>query len=218
MIDDIDEELERRKEEVAVLGKTKIFIKKFADDQTLVAERPEELQRMLKTMAKYMAKNKLEINANKSKVMICRKGGRKSKKERWSINEQQLQTVENYKYLGYWINARVQPGKHVMEMARKTQKAINCTWGIIKRAKIKGLKRRLYLYDTLARAGGLFGVEIWAWRERQQVERVQNKIYLETGSRKDERGNRGEEKDSKIPDGSIKNGEIDGQEDAYKTK
>ena len=50
---------------------------------------------------------------------------------------------------------------HVKNMAVKMQKATNATWGLIKRARVEKLRKRLYLMDTIVRAGFIYGAEEW---------------------------------------------------------
>ena len=58
-------------------------------------------------------------------------------------------------------------------MSGKIKKAINASWGIAKRAKISSLRRRLQLMQAIAKSAMLYGVEIWGWKEREQIARLQ---------------------------------------------
>ena len=64
-IDDIEDEWEKKNEGGIVLGKKKIFVLKFANDLTLVADYPEGLKEMLKTLEGYVTKHRLEMNVKK---------------------------------------------------------------------------------------------------------------------------------------------------------
>ena len=55
------------------------------------------------------------------------------------------------------------------------KKAINAVWGIAKRAKIETLGTKMYLLDTIVRAGCLYSAEIWGWGQREVVERVHSR-------------------------------------------
>ena len=46
----------------------------------------------------------------------------------------------------------------------------------MRRAKIDSLKSRLTLMDSLVKAGAMYGVEIWGWRRREEIERLQDKF------------------------------------------
>ena len=58
----------------------------------------------------------------------------------------------------------------------KAQKAVNTVWGVMRRAKVTSLKSRLTLMDSLVKAGAMYGVEIWGWRRREEIERLQGKF------------------------------------------
>ena len=47
----------------------------------------------------------------------------------------------------------------------------------MRRAKIDNLKTSLTLIDSLVNAGPLHGVEIWGWRRREEIERLQGKFF-----------------------------------------
>ena len=64
-IDDIENDWERKNEGGSVIGKTKIFVLKFADDLALIADYPQGLDEMIKTFERYVVKNRLEVNVKK---------------------------------------------------------------------------------------------------------------------------------------------------------
>ena len=56
------------------------------------------------------------------------------------------------------------------------QRAINGTWGIMRRAKLDTLRERLYLMDAVVKAGLSYSIEIWGWNRWDEAERIQRKI------------------------------------------
>ena len=46
----------------------------------------------------------------------------------------------------------------------------------MKRENIGTLKERLLLMDSLVKAGALYRVEIWGWRRREGIEKLQGKF------------------------------------------
>lgn len=172
-IEDMDEVWERKNEGGTVIGGEKIFAMKFADDIVLVANEEDGLRSMLGSLEKYVERNKLTVNIDKTKILIFKKGGRNKKSEKWKYNNKELERVTEYKYLGVWFSTGNTFEKHIKILTGKINKVINATWGIFKRAKIGSLKRRLYLMEAIAKSGMLYGVEIWGWKNRAQVERLQ---------------------------------------------
>ena len=98
------------------------------------------------------------------------------KKEKWELCESEVDVVNQFKYLGYWFSTGNRYGKHLQNVIGKAQKAVNTVWGVMKRAKIDTLKERLLLMDSLVKAGALYGVEIWGWRRREGIGKLQGKF------------------------------------------
>ena len=46
----------------------------------------------------------------------------------------------------------------------------------MKSSKVDKLKKRLTLMDSLVKAGALYGVELWGWKRREEIERVQGRF------------------------------------------
>lgn len=157
------------------ISNKKIQVLKFADDLVLIAKTPDEIQEMLREADKFISSNALEINTSKTKIMVCRKAGGLKKKEKWTLKGKEIEVVNEYKYLGFWIDARNNMKKHIVEMVNKTRKIVNQTWGLIKRAKVDILRNRLKLYETIAKSAGIYGVEIWGWAKRKEIERMQGR-------------------------------------------
>lgn len=71
----------------------------YADDTVILSETEEAMQRSLNIFQLYCEKWKLEVNLNKTKVMIFRK--RKSKKKcKFLLLNKELEIVEKQSYLG----------------------------------------------------------------------------------------------------------------------
>ena len=46
----------------------------------------------------------------------------------------------------------------------------------MKRAKIEDVNQKLYLFETLIKSVVMYGVEIWGWEERPEIEKVQGTL------------------------------------------
>lgn len=57
-----------------MVGNLKIFCLKFADGVVAIVDTKEGLDGTLKNLEKYCDRNKMEVNAEKIKIMIFRKG------------------------------------------------------------------------------------------------------------------------------------------------
>ena len=72
----------------------------YADDVVLLAEAPDELQKMLDMVGQYAEEWKFSFNASKSKSMVV---GATSGSERWRISGEEMEEVKAFKCLGVWL-------------------------------------------------------------------------------------------------------------------
>ena len=80
-----------------------LFLLLYADDTTVLAECPEDLQRALDILKIYCKFWGLDINVRKTKVKIFSRG-KIRKMSKFSSNEETVVVVWDYKYLGVKFN------------------------------------------------------------------------------------------------------------------
>lgn len=85
-----------------MIERAKMFYLKLVDDEVVITDTAERLGPMFKDLEVFNKENGLVKNEHKAKVMIFRKGG-KRRKERWWYMGKELEVVEEYKYLAYWL-------------------------------------------------------------------------------------------------------------------
>ena len=78
-----------------------ISILLFADDIALFSDTVIGLQNQIDNLHLASTRLGLEVNLQKTKVIIFRKGGHIAAHERWFIAGNMLEIVNEYKYLGY---------------------------------------------------------------------------------------------------------------------
>ena len=64
----------RRNEGGDVIGDTKIYCLKYADDIVLLADDQESLKDYIKNLEKFTTENKMTLSLTKSKIVIFKKG------------------------------------------------------------------------------------------------------------------------------------------------
>lgn len=152
----------------------KVFILLYADDLTVMAEDGRDLANMLKTLEKWTKKNKLDVNCDKTKIMIFRNGG-KRKKENWKFRGDKIEVVREFKYLGFLFTTKNKFATHLKKLRGRIQQLVNKVWGETKRAGVTDLKRKLYFMDSTIKATAIYAVELWGWMRREIIEKVQAK-------------------------------------------
>jgi len=85
--------------------------------------------------------------------------------------------VKEYKYLGYTLQRNGGQEAHVKERIKKATAVMGEVWGIEKRRFGGNWGRRIWLFDRLIWTVLSYGVEIWGWKEREGMEKLEER-YL----------------------------------------
>jgi hypothetical protein len=88
-------------------GNPEIFLLLFADDIVLLSSTPAGLQHQINNLERASKDLNLEVNLDKTKIMVFRKGGHLSAVERWSFSGQNVEVVNSYKYLGFLLTTKL---------------------------------------------------------------------------------------------------------------
>ena len=96
----------------------------YADDLVLMLASKEGLQKCLDDLNIYCKKWKLEVNTDKTKILIFNKSGRLIKKHHFIFESEALETVQEFKYLGIIIKASGIFTKVISELSNKALKVL----------------------------------------------------------------------------------------------
>ena len=77
-----------------------LFVLLYADDMILFSETVVGLQNMLHTLSDYSKKWSLEVNVLKTKIVVFRNGGQLKVCEKWMYENQNIEIVDEFNYLG----------------------------------------------------------------------------------------------------------------------
>ena len=132
----------------------------FADDVILVSETPEGLQHALDKLMDYCQQWLLEVNPEKTKVMIFNKSGKKIISNKFYLQGNSLELVNSCTYLGIELSTSGSMSKAIQNLTAKATKAMyKLRNSIFKTAIIP--KMALRLFDTLIRPIATYGAEVW---------------------------------------------------------
>ncbi len=129
-IADLEEWLRGNQDGGTVMGNFKVWLIEYADDMVLVAEEPKQMQGMLYSLGRYLEKKGLELNYEKSKIQIFKKGGKRAKAERWCWGEREVEVVKTFKYLEMWLQSNGGMGEHVKYLKKKVRMGMGEVWGL----------------------------------------------------------------------------------------
>ena len=73
-----------------------LFLLMFADDIAFIADTVKGLQKQFDTLQLYCETKKLKVNVNKTKVVVFKRGGQLSRRERWTYNGLLIEVINIY--------------------------------------------------------------------------------------------------------------------------
>ena len=111
-INDLAQEIVERNYGVPI-DDQKLGILLYADDIVLIAPNKEESQDMLDILNTWCKKWRMRVNVGKSQVVHVRNHQRPVCSEPLMIDDQEMAHIQNYKYLGCWINEYANNAKTV---------------------------------------------------------------------------------------------------------
>ena len=123
------------------------------------------LQNQLNALSVAAKRLGLTVNLDKPKVMVFRKGGYLAAKERWFWDDQKLEVVNTYKYLGlfFFFSSTEHSFTAAMEdIAIRVEKKIGCNSPVIFSK----------LFDAQIAPTLLYAAGIWGYKMHEQIERV----------------------------------------------
>ena len=147
-----------------------LFILMYADDMVLFSETIDGLQQMLNTLSSYTKDWNLEVNIEKTKVVIFRNGGIVKDNERWMYIGVEIEVLNEFCYLGIVLNYN---GKFLVSqkpLARQGRKAM-----FVMRSNVSDLELNhctlFSLFDTYVASILLYGCEVWGSHAGNDVEK-----------------------------------------------
>jgi hypothetical protein len=143
-----------------IVRREKVWSLAFADDMVIVAKSEREMKEMMRNLETYVRKKKLEVNVEKTKMMVFSKRKRKNEESEWKWEESKIERVSEFKYLSYTFNERATDKAQVREVVRKANKVVGCVWGIGERLLGGEFGRRMMMFESMVESVLMYGAEI----------------------------------------------------------
>ena len=157
------------------LNQLSIYLLMFADDAVIFSETIEELQESLNNLKQYCDKWNLSVNIDKTKIVVFRKGEVLSQNETWTFDNNEIEIVNNFNYLGVVLSSGGSYVKATNTLAGKALKAINSLMAITKEKEVP-IDIILSLFDSFVRPILNYGCEVWVLARADNLERVHRKF------------------------------------------
>ena len=157
-INDLISDLNEAQTEPVTIGEVCVNSLFYADDIILLSNTQSGLQNSLNTLNRFCSSWKLEVNEQKSKIVVFNSNG-KSHFNSFTLGDKYIETVKSYCYLGINIKHTGNlntSSKLLMEKGRKAWLKIKRTTGLNNPCNL--LEK---LFDALVNPIILYGCEVW---------------------------------------------------------
>ena len=122
-INDINDFIKRDADLGINIGQFYMILLLFADDMVLVSDNRSGLQEGLDKLYNYCTDWGLGVNADKTKCMVFKNGGKINNLDKWSYNGHKIETVNTFKYLGFMFGSSGKFNKGIDDLAIRGEKA-----------------------------------------------------------------------------------------------
>lgn len=162
--------------EEVVIGNAVIMLLLYADDVVLMAHTLEDAHKLMSVLERFCLHSGLIVNESKTKVMLVKTLN--DEKPCIIYNNEQLETVDSFKYLGLEVPSNHKWKDCAMHRLEAGKRAYYAFENMCNVGDIKCLALKKYLFDTLVTPVLLYGVEVWGgsiskttWREFENVQK-----------------------------------------------
>ena len=145
----------------------------FADDIALLSATIVSLQNQITALCKAANRLIVYVDLSKTKVMVFRKGGYLSARERWFYSTERLEVVNTYRYLGLTFSTRLSfrvatDGEYLTRAKRGTIDILKALrrWNCFSHGLF------FKLFDAQIAPSLLYGSEFWGFEQHDVVEKV----------------------------------------------
>jgi hypothetical protein len=134
----------------------------YADDTTLLADKPAHLQVLLDCFSEYCQENGLIINPTKCEIVVF--GGCNAwRKHEWKVDGRPINRAHHFKYLGVVLEGSSSIKSTIKYRLDTMNRAQSCSYRALRR--VHAHKDPLLvadMFDIVARAAADYGCEVWA--------------------------------------------------------
>ena len=138
----------------------------FADDILLMSITPRGIQKSLDKIVEYCERWGLTVNQNKTKVMVCKKGTKLGKGEKWWIKGEEIKVVNRVEYLGIILTGRNNWKDQIKRAKMRGLGALAGITSINKSLPDVEIRIQKNYYKAVVVGKVLYGAELWGADQR----------------------------------------------------
>ena len=144
----------------------------YADDNCIFSTTPRGLQSKLNIIHSMSQRLGLEVNLDKTKIIVFRKGGFLGKNEKWFYDNQPVEVVNEYNYLGITFSTKMSFANASLPLIAKAKKCINDILFSLRSLSCTDLNLFTKLFDSKVFPTLSYGCELWGIFSIEDIERV----------------------------------------------
>ena len=148
----------------------------YADDMCCLSYSRQGLQLALNKLSDYCSKWGLTVNSSKTKCIVFRKNGRIYANDTWTYREENIETVKEFRYLGYTVNSAGSYTNGTKALRTSALKAIFNIKCICQNNQHITPKIQLYLFNTLVKPILGYACEVWGAYPAKPLETIHLKF------------------------------------------
>ena len=153
----------------------------FADDIANCAETAGNLQHQINIIDTFCPDTGMELNLNKTEVMVFRNGGGLRNYENWNYRGSRINIVSVYKYMGVCFTPSLSWASTHTKLGIQAKKSILSIKQYQKSFGYFPIKEYFKLFDALVKPVLCYASQVWGYCYVDTIESVQNdfcKRYL----------------------------------------
>ena len=147
----------------------------FADDIVLFTTDPKSLQAQINSISQYSLEWGLKVNVKKTKICIFEKRKQKHNNVEFHINNDKIEIVDNFVYLGIKFTHTGNLSQAVKALSDQALKAYFSLLGLFDKVPLT-VKTKLQLFDTMVVPILLYGSEVWGVYNFKEVDKLHIKF------------------------------------------
>ena len=153
------------------IGMLNLFLILYADDTVIISESAEGLQKQLNDLYDYCNEWKLKVNTLKTKIVIFRNRGKVQATDKWYYDENCIEVVNSFNYLGLLLNYN---GKFTVTEKLIASQGRKAMFAMKRSCKnlILNVETSIYLFNTYVTPILNYGCETWGHINTPNIEKV----------------------------------------------
>ncbi len=172
-LNDLAVEIKNLNVGIDITPETQVSLLMYADDIVLLAENPDNLQKMLDNLHDWCTKWRMKTNQSKSQIVHFRPSRCNRTNFEFKIANQKLDIVDQYKYLGVLLNEYLDFSHTASLLSASASRALGAIIGKTKKLREVGFNTFSKMFDTCVNTILNYSSEIWGFKDYKCCDDVQ---------------------------------------------